>query len=123
MRKLIVTATIFFLSIAAFSQSDSAAIYFQKGLDAAQLADIPEEEAGLLNGLGEVARSQGQFDTAHSCFEHALTISILAAFREHGGIELAYPMIGVATQDTPQFGPPPDTSGKQQRKTGGGHSS
>jgi small-conductance mechanosensitive channel len=55
--------------------------------------------------------------------EHALTISILAAFREHGGIELAYPMIGVSTQDTSQFGPVPDTSGKSPRQRGGGRSS
>jgi len=55
--------------------------------------------------------------------EHALTISILAAFREHGGIELAYPMLGVSTQDTPQFGPAPDTLGKQQRPKSGNRSS
>ncbi len=39
--------------------------------------------------------------------EHALTISILAAFQQHGGIELAYPMRGFARFDTPQFGPMP----------------
>lgn len=54
---------------------EKATRYFQKGLDATQHADLPEEEAGLLNGLGEVARSQGQFDTARSYFERALTIS------------------------------------------------
>jgi predicted ATPase/DNA-binding XRE family transcriptional regulator/Tfp pilus assembly protein PilF len=54
---------------------EEATRYFQKGLDATQHADLPQEEAGLLNGFGEVARSQGQFDSAHSYFEHALTIS------------------------------------------------
>ncbi|MFQ5569771.1 MAG: mechanosensitive ion channel family protein [Rhodothermales bacterium] len=39
--------------------------------------------------------------------EHALTISILAAFREHGDIELAYPMLGITPLDSPQFGPIP----------------
>lgn len=38
--------------------------------------------------------------------EHALSISILDAFKEHGGIELAYAMVGVAPFDTPQFGAP-----------------
>jgi small-conductance mechanosensitive channel len=39
--------------------------------------------------------------------EHALTLGILQAFRAHGGIELAYPMLGVATSDTSPFGPLP----------------
>ncbi len=39
--------------------------------------------------------------------EHALTISILDAFKEHGGIEPAYHNIGVTPLDSPQFGPPP----------------
>ncbi len=39
--------------------------------------------------------------------EHALTISILERFRQHGKIELAYPMVGVSLPDTPQFGPLP----------------
>lgn len=37
--------------------------------------------------------------------EHALTISILEAFRANGNIELAYGMVGVTTFETPQFGP------------------
>ncbi len=37
--------------------------------------------------------------------EHALTVSILQAFKEHGGIELAYPMVGVSTLEGAQFGP------------------
>lgn len=41
--------------------------------------------------------------------EHALTVSILEAFRRHGGIELAYPAVQVALPDTPQFGPLPPT--------------
>ena len=40
--------------------------------------------------------------------EHALTLSILAAFEEHGGIELAYPTTGISVLDSPQFGPMPD---------------
>ncbi|WP_457653910.1 mechanosensitive ion channel family protein [Rhodocaloribacter sp.] len=39
--------------------------------------------------------------------EHALTLSILEAFKKRGGIELAYPMVGVSMPDTPQFGPVP----------------
>ncbi|MFB3134017.1 MAG: mechanosensitive ion channel family protein [Rhodothermales bacterium] len=46
--------------------------------------------------------------------EHALTISMLDKFKEHGGIELAYPALGVSRYDTPQFGPLPDTSGNAQ---------
>jgi small-conductance mechanosensitive channel len=48
--------------------------------------------------------------------EHALTMSILKAFKEHGGIELAYPMVGVSTPETDQFGPvprPPARGGKR----------
>jgi len=40
--------------------------------------------------------------------EHALTISMLAAFEEQGGIELAYPATMATIHDTPQFGPMPD---------------
>lgn len=39
--------------------------------------------------------------------EHALTISMLDAFKEHGSIELAYPMVGLSKFETPQFGPLP----------------
>ena len=39
--------------------------------------------------------------------EHALTIGILQQFKEHGGIELAYPALGVTRQEGPQFGPIP----------------
>ena len=46
--------------------------------------------------------------------EHALTISMLDKFKEHGGIELAYPALSVSRYDSPQFGPPPDTSGNAQ---------
>lgn len=38
--------------------------------------------------------------------EHALTVSMLDAFREHGGIELAYPMVGITTFTTGQFEAP-----------------
>lgn len=41
--------------------------------------------------------------------EHALTVSILEAFRQHGDIELAYPALQVALPNTPQFGPLPPT--------------
>lgn len=37
--------------------------------------------------------------------EHALTVSILDAFRSKGGIELAYPMVGVSQLQGPQYGP------------------
>lgn len=40
--------------------------------------------------------------------EHALTVASLNSFQEAGGIELAYPMVGVAPFATPQFGPLPD---------------
>lgn len=43
--------------------------------------------------------------------EHALTIIMLAKFKEHGGIEMAYPALGISRYETPQFGPLPDTSG------------
>ena len=36
--------------------------------------------------------------------EHALTISILEAFSNEANIEFAYPMIGVAQIEGPQFG-------------------
>ncbi len=35
--------------------------------------------------------------------EHALAISMLRAFKDHGRIEFAYPMVGVATAETPQY--------------------
>ncbi len=38
--------------------------------------------------------------------EHALTVSILEAWRAHGGIEFAVPAIHVTTPDTPQFASP-----------------
>ncbi|MEX0599238.1 MAG: mechanosensitive ion channel family protein, partial [Rhodothermales bacterium] len=44
--------------------------------------------------------------------EHALTMSILNAFRDHGQIELAYGMVGVAQMDSPQFGPMPGPGGR-----------
>ena len=46
--------------------------------------------------------------------EHALTMGILQAFKEHGDIELAYPMRGIATLETPQFGPFGGTQGKTE---------
>jgi small-conductance mechanosensitive channel len=39
--------------------------------------------------------------------EHALTISILEAFKEHGDIEFAYPALGIWPPDANQFAPPP----------------
>ncbi len=39
--------------------------------------------------------------------EHALTLSILDAFKKHGDIEPAYPMVGVSLPETPRFGPVP----------------
>ena len=36
--------------------------------------------------------------------DHALSVSMLKAFKEHGGIELAYDMHGVKELKTPQFG-------------------
>jgi small-conductance mechanosensitive channel len=44
--------------------------------------------------------------------QHALTISLLEAFQAHGSIELAYPMFGITSFDTPQFGPLPTTQPK-----------
>ncbi len=38
--------------------------------------------------------------------EHAFTVSILEAFRAHGGIEFAYPQIGISKPDRSQFIPP-----------------
>ena len=52
--------------------------------------------------------------------EHALTVGILQAFKEHGDIELAYPMRGIATLETPQFGPFAGTRGETD--PGGGES-
>lgn len=40
--------------------------------------------------------------------EHALTVSTLDAFKQHGGIELAYPTVGISTLTPPQFGPLPE---------------
>ena len=39
--------------------------------------------------------------------EHAITISALDAFKRHGDIELAYPMVGVWRGEAPVFAPPP----------------
>lgn len=38
--------------------------------------------------------------------EHAITLSALQAFRDHGGIELSYPMVGLYRGEAPQFEPP-----------------
>lgn len=54
--------------------------------------------------------------------EHALTLSILEAFAEHGDIEFAYPMTGVSVYDSPQFGPMPDASPPPSGKHQVGHS-
>jgi small-conductance mechanosensitive channel len=43
--------------------------------------------------------------------EHAITLSLLDAFREHGGIEIAYATTSVALYDSPQFGPLPPGEG------------
>lgn len=48
--------------------------------------------------------------------EHALTMAILKSFQENGGIELAYPMVGVAPFATPQFGPVPDPDDPAYRR-------
>ena len=45
--------------------------------------------------------------------EHALTISILEAFKDNGKIELAYGMSGVAQYNSPQFGPLPTETGPE----------
>ncbi len=52
--------------------------------------------------------------------EHALTMGILEAFKENGGIELAYSMRGIAPLETPQFGPFPNTprAGAPERESG-----
>lgn len=42
--------------------------------------------------------------------EHALTMSILEAFKENGNIELAYAMVATAKYESPQFGPMPPGS-------------
>jgi small-conductance mechanosensitive channel len=39
--------------------------------------------------------------------EHALNMMILQDFREHSGIEFAYPMVGVSQPETQQFGEVP----------------
>ncbi|MCB0720021.1 MAG: mechanosensitive ion channel family protein [Bacteroidetes bacterium] len=43
--------------------------------------------------------------------EHAFTINILDAFREHPNIEIAYPITSIALPDTPQFGELPPAAG------------
>lgn len=69
-----------------------------------------------LRYLAEVRKRRGT--------EHALTMSILEAFRDHGRIELAYGMVGVAQMDSPQFGPmrpgPTDETGGMPRGDGPG---
>jgi small-conductance mechanosensitive channel len=50
--------------------------------------------------------------------EHALTMGILDAFREHGQIELAYATNSLATYDSPQFGPLAGTQGSRTPPTG-----
>lgn len=42
--------------------------------------------------------------------EHAFTVSILDAFREHGSIEFAYPQLGVSRPGQSQFLPPVPSS-------------
>ena len=39
--------------------------------------------------------------------EHAITVSMLDAFKKHGGIELAHPAVHVSPYESPQFGPIP----------------
>lgn len=39
--------------------------------------------------------------------EHAITVSLLDAFKEHGNIELAHPAVHVSQYESPQFGPIP----------------
>ena len=50
--------------------------------------------------------------------EHALTMGILDAFREHGQIELAYATNSLAMYDSPQFGPLAGTQGSRTPPTG-----
>jgi len=45
--------------------------------------------------------------------EHALTLSILEAFTEHGKIEMAYAISSLAPYDSPQFGPFSGTRGER----------
>ena len=47
---------------------------------------------------------------------HALTIGILDAFKAHGNIELAYPMMGLSNLQGPQFGPSPNQHDYTQKK-------
>jgi small-conductance mechanosensitive channel len=70
---------------------------------------VPHGVQLTLRYLCEVRKRRGT--------EHALAISVLDAFRARGDIELAYPMMGIARFDSPQFGPfpndasvPPDPS-------------
>ena len=39
--------------------------------------------------------------------QHAFTVKLLDAFRDHPEIEIAYPVTSVAMPDTVQFGPVP----------------
>ncbi len=51
--------------------------------------------------------------------EHALTISVLEAFKHESGIELAYPMIGVRTLEGPHYGPMTEPLYQSTDATGG----
>ena len=62
-----------------------------------------------LRYLSEVRKRRGT--------EHALTVSILEAFKANGNIELAYGMVGVAHFDSPQFGPMPQSSDGDPQRT------
>lgn len=68
---------------------------------------VPNGVQLTLRYLCEVRKRRGT--------EHALTISILEAFKEHGNIELAYPMVGVTAFDTGQFGPIPDMQSRSHQ--------
>ena len=48
---------------------------------------------------------------------HALTMGLLEALSEHPDIELAYPMLGITSLDTPQFGPVPDATSRRDSQT------
>lgn len=54
--------------------------------------------------------------------EHALTISLLEAFKQEPGIELAYPMIGVRSFDGPHYGPLTEPLYRRTDTTGSGSS-
>ena len=49
---------------------------------------------------------------------HALTMGMLARFKAHGGIELAYPAAAVTIHETPQFGPMPEGAAPPPRRAG-----